>query len=582
MWQKYWKDRGNPWEYDPGPTTGQWAQLFAATPNYRGIGVKLEKSEQFRWHFGPMFYRGRLTDGGVKVLIIGQEGAQDESLAHRSFAGGTGARMQHFLNHIGITRSYLFLNTFVYPIFGQYDADLVWMAQHPDSPIVQHRHRILNEVIARNDVRLVVAVGKAAKESVVTWIRSRGGNCPAGDSDVSTCTAGVLDAKTRTAGVLHPGGAGKGGNVTAIVQSFKKLIGQIEEWSAIDPTWLPADAGATRHSADSFKYRSAPIPFRDLPYGSAWRIGRGGTSSNRKDNQRSIQMFSAAGKYNGSSSYSTNGAGNKDGYQQKPGDLAYEPARVDFADFDPGPPAAMAKLLMGGETGLDWPDFETLGAIGHPSLGFGPAYRGRFQNVKLLVIADQESHDDLFLGRAATGDGGQHLQAFLEAAGGGYLILRSLPVDTMGMTAARAKEIVNHAAVRAIYAEVLRRVASDNSLRAILAVGPLAAELAANTAPAGANVIRMKAFHAQGWLADWKSALSALGGPGAYNGERKQIPRADLPYGTLRWQGSSGDRGARASDPAYYKIFMPKWAFDLKPEPLSAAEISALQNAPGS
>ena len=49
--------------------------------------------EQFRWHFGPMFYRGRLTDGDVKVLVIGQEGAQDESLGHRSFVGGTGAQL---------------------------------------------------------------------------------------------------------------------------------------------------------------------------------------------------------------------------------------------------------------------------------------------------------------------------------------------------------------------------------------------------------------------------------------------------------------------------------------------------------
>ena len=88
-----------------------------------------------------MFYRGRLTDGDVKVLVIGQEGAQDESLGHRSFVGGTGSRMQHVLNHLGITRSYLFLNTFVYPIFGQYNAKLRGPGAGPATrPIVQHRH----------------------------------------------------------------------------------------------------------------------------------------------------------------------------------------------------------------------------------------------------------------------------------------------------------------------------------------------------------------------------------------------------------------------------------------------------------
>jgi hypothetical protein len=91
-----------------------------------------------------MFYRGRLWDNSVKVLVIGQEGAQDESLARRAFTGGTGARMQHLLNHLGITQSYLFLNTFVYPIYGQYDASMRWLAQHPDSPVVQHRHALFN------------------------------------------------------------------------------------------------------------------------------------------------------------------------------------------------------------------------------------------------------------------------------------------------------------------------------------------------------------------------------------------------------------------------------------------------------
>ena len=114
------------------------------------------------------------------MLVIGQEGAQDESLAHRSFIGGTGARLQHVLNHLGINRSYLFLNSFVYPIFGQYSARLRGLAQDPHSPIVQHRHRLYDEVLAHNDVRLVIAVGTAAKESVVTWIGSRGGTCPAG------------------------------------------------------------------------------------------------------------------------------------------------------------------------------------------------------------------------------------------------------------------------------------------------------------------------------------------------------------------------------------------------------------------
>jgi hypothetical protein len=140
-------ERGDPWEHDPGPTTASgWAALFAETPNYRGLGRAVVGREAFRWHHGPMFFRGRL-DGSAKVVVVGQEGAQDESLSHRSFTGGTGARMQHLLRHLGLDRSYLFLNSFVYPIFGQYTDDLRPLAQDRRSPIVGHRHRILDKAI---------------------------------------------------------------------------------------------------------------------------------------------------------------------------------------------------------------------------------------------------------------------------------------------------------------------------------------------------------------------------------------------------------------------------------------------------
>ena len=105
--------RGDAWEFDPGPAAGSgWAELFAATPNYRGLGRAVVGREAFRWHHGPMFYRGRL-DGSAKVVVVGQEGAQDESLSHRSFTGGTGARMQQLRRHHGFDRAYQVLKSFV-------------------------------------------------------------------------------------------------------------------------------------------------------------------------------------------------------------------------------------------------------------------------------------------------------------------------------------------------------------------------------------------------------------------------------------------------------------------------------------
>jgi hypothetical protein len=580
----FWKNRGTPWEFDPGPPSNRkWAKLFAETPNYRAIGKAATGKELFRWHFGPMFYRGRLTDGAVKVLVIGQEGAQDESLAHRSFSGGTGARMQHFLRHLGITESYLFLNTFVYPIFGQYDAELRPLAQGLTSPIVTHRHALLDYVVERNDLRLIVAVGTAAKETVTTWVKAHGGVCGVGAKDVSKCDMTVIAPALKAVGVVHPGGAGKGGSTAAIKADFVEALKQIQEWTDADPTWLPVDSGATRGVPESYKYASAPIPFRDLPYGVAWRIGRGGTSSNRKDNQRSIQVFSAGGSYGASVKYPDDCAGTIEGYEDDPGDLPYEPPKKTFADYDPGPPATMARLLIGGEAAFPWPDFTALGVRSDESFGCGPIYRGRFEQARLLILADQESHDDLFMFRAVTGDGGQRLQAWLTAAGltTSYLILRTLPVDTLDLTATQVDAVVDHAAVRALHAEAVRRIAAANPLAAIVAIGRHAKRLLPHVAPAGLRRIEMASPLVPGFVASWQAALTEvsqlpfprdIAAPSlAYTGQRGQIARLDLPFGTLRWQGSSGERAGRAVtastfSPHYYKVHMPKWAFALKPE----------------
>jgi hypothetical protein len=601
---KYWEGRGVPWDYDPGPQADrQWARLFAETPNYRGLGKAVLNREAFRWHFGPMFYRGRLQDNAVKVMVIGQEGAQDESLAHRSFTGGTGARMQYFLSYMGITHSYLFLNTFVYPIFGQYTEDLHWLAQDADSPIAQHRHEIFNYVLERNDVQLIIAVGRAAKESVVTWVESRGGNCPQGPQDVSSCSGAALDPHTRLIGVLHPGGAGQGGSVTAIIADFKRALATIKQWMDADPTWLPPDADGQRMFAQPYKYRSAPIPFQDFPYGIPLRLGYGATSSNRKDNQRSIQIFSKAGAYNAQGAklaYSDTADGSQEGYAGDPQDVPYEPPKANFQDFDAGPGQDFARLLMGGEAGFEWPDFQALGASAHASFGTGTIYRGRPGQANVLILADQQSQDDLFTGRALTGESGQHLQAFLESIGirRAYVILRVLPIDTLDLSSNQLQTLVNHPQVQRVYQAIVDRVRSKSAgLGLVLTFGPQSRALLQNLTSGNLPRQSLKAWKEPGSLPDWQGHLPAIHqinypreipNPSfAYDGHRGQIPRFDLPNGTPRWWGSSGDRARQATDlnthnpsPDYYKLFLPKWVYNLQPRPLSASEQAAVNHAP--
>lgn len=586
--------RGNPWDYDPGPAKSSgWPELFADTPNYRGLGKAVTGHEAFRWHFGPMFYRGRL-DGSARVLLIGQEGAQDESLSHRSFTGGTGARMQHLLNHIGVTRSYLFLNTFVYPIFGQYTGTLRGMAQNPISPIVKHRNRLFDKV-ATGDLRMVIAVGEAAKESVVTWIVAHGGTADPAKLHLASC-GGPL-AGVRFLGVLHPGGI-TGGGGTAIKADFVRAVAQIRTWVNADANWLPEDPGAGRDLTKAFVYSSDPAPYADFPFGTCPRLGRGATSSNRGDNQRSIQLFSAKGKYTGtgaSLSYTYTGGGTKDGYSDDSGDVPVEPPRHFPRRFDPGPPAAYARLLMGGEAGLAWPDFAALGVTSDASFGTGAIYRGRFTSVSVAVLADPAAPDDLFTGRAMCGESGQRLQALLTAAGltTKYLIVNAVPVDISDLTAAKRNAVVDNAAVRALHTEVLRRVAAANSgFAALLAVGPGAQRLAPNVAPAGPRVINLPAW-SSGAAAAWQSALDTLATlsyPKDVSAPtfqlpsgRGRVPTADLPIGTPLWFGTSGNRGSRPKDlhtgkpsPDYLKVYLPTWTFQLDPPPLSAADAAVV------
>lgn len=587
MWSEFREGRGSPAAFDPGPERA-WAELFAATPHYRAIGLAFGNAK-FRWHFGPMFYRGRTEAGTARVLVIGQEGAQDESLSHRSFTGGTGGKMQNFLNHIGISRSYLFLNTFVYPINGQYDGGFPKLAQDPRSPIAQHRAQILDLASATQDLRLVVAVGRAAKESCVTWLRAKGVNASA--EELHKADGAPIRAGLRFVGVPYPGGASKGGNVSAIVAGFKAAVAQVGAWAQTDPGWLPVDPGAIRSSAAAYKYRAAPIPFADFPFGTTWRLGSGGTSSNRRAAQTAIQIFSSDGKYNNAGvavAYAI-GPGSKAGFQQDAGDIEVEPPRADPLAFDRGP-GAFAALLGGTEPGLDWPDFAALGLAAHPSFGFGPSYRGRLTSPSLLVLADQDGHDDLFNARALTGEAGQRLQGWLRAAGldKRYAILRTLPVDSSNAPAAAVKASVDHPATRAL----LRAVVARSVPKVVVAVGAQASRIVGDLVPAATHVVTMRAWASSAAvLADWRRALDELK-PLAYpkdlpasftwDGARSQIPRIDLPYGTLRWQGSSGDRAGMAltaghPNPDYYQYLMPDWAAALDPAPMTPGERAAVE-----
>src|SRR4030095_15091027 len=106
--------------------------------------------------------------------------------------------------------------------------------------------------------------------------------------------------------------------------------------------------------------------------------------------------------------------------------------------------------------------------------------------------------------------------------------------------------------------------------------------------------VQMKTWSQSGAAADWARAhleLIAHTYPqdvtpsSTFDGQRGQVARIDLPYATLRWKGTSGNRVVQASQagkpsPAYFKIMIPGWVNELAPRALTASEQQAVDLAP--
>lgn len=572
--------RGDPWDHDPGPPRNRsWARLFAETPNYRGLGMAAAGSEQFRWQFGPVFYRGRLGDHQVKVLVVGQDAGSDEALAHRSFVGESGTRVQHLLAHLGITRSYLCLNTFVYSIVDQYDGPLQHLAQDDDSPVAQHRNRLLDYAASRNDLRLVVAVGRAARESVLTWNRHRGGTGTAGGGQLHTVDAHAIGPRVKLVDVVHPGAASSGA-LADVEASFATAADRVLGFAADAPGWLPADPDGQRAAPGTFRFDAQPIPLRDLPFGTAWRLGAGGTATKRSAAGRALELGPLV-RPDAPADFPDEPPGGDTpdpAFVDDDGDLAWEPPR-SVLEFDRGPTPALARLLTGGAAGLAGPDFAALGVAGAAAYGGGPRYRGRFAGVRMLVLADQHGHDDLFWGRAFCGEAGQRFQGLMAALGltRSYLILRTLPVDTATEQDGKVWALADRPDVVAGHRAVAGRVLDDNPVAVVVTIGPHAERIAGRLDLDGQPVEALPAWGTPGAQQAWAEAhgrLRSLGIPldqpptaASWNGERAQIPRADLPFGVPRWQGTTGDRAVRAAPPPggeepIYRVSMPLWVND--------------------
>ncbi len=148
--------------HDPGPSA-QWAAFFANAP----LDFYLNHpAGRFRMEFGPVYYRGRLDDT-ARILIVGQDPSTNEILAQRAFVGASGQRIQRLLNKLGIDRSYVMVNTFLYSVYGQFDSEL--KAISTTEPLMGYRNALLDRIVDLNPIELVVAFGSGAAHAIENW-----------------------------------------------------------------------------------------------------------------------------------------------------------------------------------------------------------------------------------------------------------------------------------------------------------------------------------------------------------------------------------------------------------------------------
>lgn len=238
-------------EHDPGPDP-DWSAFFADAP----LDKFQAHPNDFRLDFGPVYYRGRL-DGTVRVLVVGQDPAANELVGHRVFIGASGQRVQGFLRRIGIRRHYLMINTFLYPVFGQFVGTLRQLSQDPD--VLGFRNRLLDKIADENPLQAIIAVGSAARDALERW-------------------PGVVDLHVQH--ITHPSARDNEALLRNWNDGLTALRGLVEP--EIEATPDSAIYGTDWVDADN-----EPIPRNDLPFGVPyWHgVGSHATRARKNDNK---------------------------------------------------------------------------------------------------------------------------------------------------------------------------------------------------------------------------------------------------------------------------------------------------------
>jgi uracil-DNA glycosylase len=258
-------------EYDPGYVAEPFKSLVQEYP-----GVEVYPQSDFRTEWGPIFHRGRL-DGTSRVLVIGQDPAQHETVLRRILVGEAGTRLQGFLAKVGIDKSYTLVNTFLYSVYGQGGGN-----KHKNDPaIAGYRNKWIDAVVSTQKLEAILALGQLATEAYQEW----------------KATPPGAKSKLPFVGITHPTkpeSASKG-NKAKHAEEMQKML---ENWNAglqaLAPAIVHPDTPRplVLYGTDLAPADKVPIPARDLPAGTppwmfakdGWAVRAGTTPADKRAN----------------------------------------------------------------------------------------------------------------------------------------------------------------------------------------------------------------------------------------------------------------------------------------------------------
>lgn len=241
---------------------------------------------------------------------------------------------------------------------------------------------------------------------------------------------------------------------------------------------------------------------------------------------------------------------------------------MSVAEFDNGPDPSWAQLFGSAAAGL---------YTNHPELfrvGFGPVwYRGRLAGaVKVLVVGQDPSTDEVLAQRILVGSAGQRVQGLLRKVGitSSYAMFNTFLYGIQKLQDnAPLKAWAEGPLSVSFRNKVFDKIASANSLEAIVSFGNFADRAVQLWAGRPVSVPWFQLHHPSATeadvLSDWNANLSALiaavtpdnvalvdsspYGASFDQFDVADIPRADLPFGIPHWHGTGGKTHSDRSGP---------------------------------